>query len=192
MKNTHLIYLRFSWIFSLLMSTVFSFGQSDTPSIQKGLLKGNLLFAPSFTYELGITKNLALKAEAGVSLTVFDNFGDTSVAFFPKFEGQFKHYYNLKRRIEKGKNITGNSGSFIAAVYNFQDSQSIFSDVNRNTDFSTLGGVWGFQRSYDSGLSLLFEIGFGYDFTYRSNARDTNGRPFPLIGFELGWVLFKH
>lgn len=112
--------------------------------------------------------------------------------FFKKYEVQGKYYYNLKKRVSKGKSVSGNSGNFVAAVYNYQNKEDLFSEVSRSTDFSTLGGVWGFQRSYNSGLSLLFEIGFGYDFAYRSNGRDTNGRPFPLIGFELGWVIFKH
>lgn len=160
--------------------------------LEKGMVKANLLFAPSINYEYNVYDNFTLKAEAGITPTYFDIFGNNKIAIFQKYEVQGKYYYNLKKRILKGKSVTGNSGNFVAAVYNYQNKEALFSEVSRFTDFSTLGGVWGFQRSYNSGLSLLFEIGFGYDFAYRSNGRDTNGRPFPLIGFELGWVIFKH
>lgn len=77
----------------------------------------------------------------------------------------------------------------MATAYQFQDRNAIFNNIKRTTTFSHLGGVWGFQKSYNSGLSLLFEAGLGYDFGYVSN-NNPRGRPFPLLGFELGWVLF--
>lgn len=171
---------------------VYCLAQQSPGSLEKGMFKGNLLFTPSLNYEYNVYNDFTLKAEAGVTFTIFDTFGTTNVGFFQKYEVQGKYYYNLKRRTLKNKPTSGNSGGFVAAVYNYQNREALFSEVSRSTDFSTLGGVWGFQRSYDSGLSLLLEVGFGYDFAFRSNARDTNGRPFPLIGFELGWILFRH
>ena len=179
--------------FLLLITLVTTINAQETDALlEKGMVKANLFFTPSINYEYNVYDNFTLKAEAGITPTYFDIFGSKKVAFFQKYEAQGKYYYNLKKRVSKGKSVSGNSGNFVAAVYNYQNKEALFSEVSRSTDFSTLGGVWGFQRSYNSGLSLLFEIGFGYDFAYRSNGRDTNGRPFPLIGFELGWVIFKH
>lgn len=187
MKN---IVLSVLWI-ALIGISVKANAQDEikTARVENNLIKANLLFFPSLVYERAIKGDVVAKAEVGLSLTVFDNFGDTSVGIFPKIEGQVKYYYNLKRRVEKGKSIAHNSGSFVAGAYQFQDKNAIFNDENRTSNFSHLGGLWGFQKSYDSGLSLLVEVGFGYDFAYVSNT-SPNGRPFPLIGFELGWVLF--
>lgn len=170
------------WLLSLSMNQAYS--QSNN-NIQKNLLKGNLLWAPSVNYERALTDAFVAKVEAGVSFTVFDNFGVTSLGFFPKFEGQLKYYYNFDRRLTKNKSISRNSGGFVAVGYQFQDDKALFNEVQRVSDFSHLGALWGFQKTYDYGLSLLFEAGFGYDFAYELNSRDSNGRPFPLIGFEL-------
>lgn len=187
MKN---IILSVFWI-ALMSISVMTYAQDEikTARVEDNLLKANLFFFPSVVYERAIKGDFVAKAEVGLSLTVFDNFGDTSVGIFPKIEGQFKYYYNLKRRSENDKSIAHNSGSFVAGAYQFQDKNAIFNEENRTSNFSHLGGLWGFQKTYTSGLSLLVEVGFGYDFGYVSNT-SPNGRPFPLIGFELGWVLF--
>lgn len=189
-SNVHLanFYFLLSFLF-VISTTAYTQGNTQTFGVEENLFKANLLFIPSVVYERAIRGNFVAKAELGVSLTIFDNFGDTSVGIFPKVEGQLKYYYNLKRRFNKGKNISNNSGSFVATAYQFQDRNAIFNNIKRSSNFSYLGGVWGFQKSYNSGLSLLFEVGLGYDFGYVSN-NNPRGRPFPLLGFELGWVLF--
>ncbi len=161
-----------------------------TNNVNKHLLKGNLLFTPSLSYEFGIHKSSTVKLEIGTSLTIFEKFNKTSVGFFPKVETQYKYYYNLKKRHNKGKNTQNNSANFIAMLGIFHDEKNIIGQDDRVSDVILIGPAWGIQRSYKGGLSLLVEIGFGYDFGYEE-INDTNGRPFPIIGFELGWVIFK-
>jgi len=176
----------------LLFACTFAFGQTNDTnevSVSTHLLKGNLLFAPSITYEYGITRTSTAKAEIGTSLTLFEYFGETRVGFFSKFETQYKYYYNLSKRALKGKEIKNNSGNFIALDIIYNGEKDFFSSAERISELLLIGPVWGIQRSYESGFSFLFEIGLGYDFMYAGN-KDQNGRPFPILGFEIGWILF--
>lgn len=172
-------------LYLLLSCNAFLYSQTE-----KHLIKANLLFTPSLTYEIGLNDNFTAKGEVGTSLTGFDNSTDTFIGVFPKFELQGKYYYNFENRVKKGKNTANNSANFLALVYHYSGKSSFINDNDRLTDFSLLGGVWGFQRTYGKSFSILFEIGAGYDFAYR-DYNTFNGRPFPVIGFELGWVVFK-
>lgn len=166
------------------------YSQQTDNSVNKHLLKGNLLFFPSLVYELGVTKSSAFKAEIGTSLTLFERFNETKIGVFPKLETQYKFYYNLNKRADKNRLINGNSANFIALVGIYQGEEDLIGDSERVSKFLFLGPAWGLQRTYKSGFSFLVELGFGYDFGYKEG-NDNNGRPFPIIGLELGWILFK-
>ncbi|MBP2830801.1 hypothetical protein J8281_01260 [Aquimarina sp. U1-2] len=174
-------------VFILIFSEVTAQQQTQIqPSLENHLLKGSLLFFPSISYEGKIAKDHAYKLEVGTSPTLFQFFDQFRLGVFLKLEAQYKYYYNLKRRASKGKMTNGNSGNFINLMFQYNDDQDLFGGTERLEDTYFVGPAWGFQRTYPSGFNFLVELGIGYQHTV-----DDGGRPLPIIGFELGWVLFK-
>jgi hypothetical protein len=93
-------------------------------------------------------------------------------------------YYNLTKRSDKGKNISKNSGNFIAL--NTTWNPDFFFITNENKDninvISTLAIVpkWGIKRTYGSHFTFETGIGLGYVF-YLENYNNETG----TVGLDL-------
>ncbi|MFP4448092.1 MAG: hypothetical protein ACLFPH_05115 [Bacteroidales bacterium] len=76
---------------------------------------------------------------------------------------QFRNYYNLDKRLAKGKNIRNNSGNFwgIRMLTRFKELDGNFTRTS-GIDFA-INPMWGLQRSYGN-INLLFDIGIAYYF----------------------------
>ncbi len=109
---------------------------------------------PGVELELPVSKNGTFSTNFGVGfngaypeLTYGEENGIIYI-IAPFLDLQFKQFYNFKRRVEKGKNVSGNSGSFISARI-ITRGPSITNNVLRksDTDFAVgqLGnptGIW--------------------------------------------------
>lgn len=160
----------------------------DATSVEKNQIKINLLL-PGFAYERGFNKKHTLYSELsfGIGYRNSDFYG-SAWSFYPNITGQFRHYYNLERRVIKGKVIKHNSGGFIAlhANYNFKPLSNDNSYSSNETSF-TIAPVWGFQRTYSSNFNLGLNIGPGY--IINSYSEDSGFTP--VLKFSLGWVIGK-
>lgn len=86
----------------------------------------------------------------------------------PFLDLQFKQFYNFRKRIRKGKEISGNSGNFISArVISY--GPSIADNIYRKSDVDfAIGPTWGIQREYGN-FHLLFDIGPQFYFDIDGN-----------------------
>ena len=111
----------------------------------------------------------------------------TSYGVLPAFQSSYRYYYNLNKRLEKGKKVSENSGNYIAAIGTIQSGKPIVGDYTLNNDYSVLiGPAWGLQRVYNSGFKLNLNLGAGYGFN------DVGGSYFsPFIAIHLGWLIAK-
>jgi len=80
---------------------------------------------------------------------------DTDFKVYPGINAGLRHYFNLKRRIEKGKKTRNNSGGYVGF-----DALGVFSTNNDDFGFQiNLMPHWGFQTSL--GKKANFELCLG-------------------------------
>lgn len=171
----------------LLLSfvAISSIQAQETPSVEKNQFKINVLL-PGFVYEHGLSEKNTLYSELSSGYGYTSNvFGET-FTFYPYIHEQFRHYYNLEKRANKGKVTSHNSGGFVAmaAFYNFR-SISTNKDFLETNSSITLAPVWGFQRTYKGNFNLDLNMGLGYNF------KKNDSELVPLLNFTLGWVIGK-
>jgi len=71
--------------------------------------------------ELRLSNQFALRTEIGLELLSFDNAytDETKYGAAPSISVEPKWYYNLEKRVRKGRNIAGNSGNAFSVRINY-------------------------------------------------------------------------
>jgi hypothetical protein len=172
-----------------LIITCLAFSQyanaQDSYSVNKSLFKINIL-APGFTYERGVSKNSTVCLDANLSLGFVIRRNETSFPVTPFLRGQYRYYYNLDRRILKGKDVSNNSGNFVGLSTSHYFNPLGSKNYVSNYDGVTVGGIWGFQKTYKSNLNLSANAGLGYNFS-----NNVNSQIVPILNFTVAWVFLK-
>lgn len=175
----------------LCLSMSFAQGISKVERVQFRL---NFL-TPGAEIEFGVTNNSTALLNAGFlwgigSSESVNGTTETNFAILPIIDAQYRYYYNLNSRKEKGKNISKNSGNFIAlkGTYYFTESflETLEGDeenlVTDESDLSAIGIVYGIQRTYFDWLHMGLEGGIGYVQT------ETDGTILPILSFTIGYA----
>ena len=143
------------------------------------------LFSPGFSYELGLFKNQSVSGNLGLATATYEE----GYAFGLTLNSRYRYYHNFRRRIDQGKNVSGNSGDYLAAAQSIFFSQlRISTNIEAPKDFNLgfYGLVYGIQRTYNSGFNFNAELGAGL---YKGDGvPDGYG---PLVSFTFGWVATK-
>lgn len=170
--------------FLIFASSLYS--QSDK-NVEENQFKVNFL-APSIEYEKGIRKNETLNFELGTGFALRGGSEiGTDFGFFPYVEGQYRYYYNMKRRVAKKKRIAANTGNYFSASILYTSGNSIFGDLDLSSNSNWfIGPLYGLQRTYKRGFNYGLEFGLGY---YQN---DVDGGVSARIDFSIGWVLNKN
>lgn len=156
----------------------------DLIHLERHQFKLNLL-SPGFSYELGLFKNQSVSTDLGLATATYEE----GYAFGLTTNNRYRYYHNFQRREDKGKNVSGNSGNYIAAAQAVFFSQlRISTNIEGPKDFNLgfYGMVYGIQRTYGNGFNFNAEVGAGY---YRGDGV-LNGYG-PLFTFTFGWVPTK-
>jgi len=166
----------------------------DTASVEPVQFRLNFL-APGAEVEFGVTKSSTALLNAGFlwgigSSEDSNGFSETNFAILPIIDVQYRYYYNLKKRQEKGKNITKNSGNFIALKGTYYFTEGFLENLEGNdedlftdeSDLSIIGMTYGIQRTYFDWLHLGFEGGIGYGQT------ETDNIVLPIVSFTIGYA----
>ena len=131
-------------------------------------------------YEFGFTNKIALRAETGINGGFW--FGgiysdNIEFAFAPVVSVEPRWYYNIDKRVDKGRNIKGNSGNFISLKISYMPDWFLiksYSDrtwtslpePNRNVyDQISIIPTWGIRRTL--GNHFDYEAGLGLGYAYR-------------------------
>lgn len=162
--------------------------ETSTTSVETNQFKINMLF-PGFVYEHGFSAKNTLYSEValGVSYSYSSFYDKGNLYLYPLINEQFRHYYNLEKRANKGKRTANNSGNYLAlsAGYNFSPIAQTNSQYFNYIGSSTVSVLWGLQRTYKGKFNLEFNVGPGVSF-------DKYETEFvPAGNFTLGWVLGK-
>lgn len=156
----------------------------DLINLERHQFKFDLL-SPGFAYELGLFRNQSVSTSLGLATATYEE----GYAFGLTLNTRYRYYHNFQRRIDKGRNVAGNSGDYIAAAQAIFFSQlRISTNIEGPKDFNLgfYGMVYGVQRTYNNGFNFNAELGAGY---YRGDGV-LNGYG-PLVTFTFGWVATK-
>ncbi|MDB4292969.1 hypothetical protein N9954_06125 [Maribacter sp.] len=177
MKN-HFVFVLF--LFSFLGSA------QSSKHVEAGLFKINAL-TPGVSYEFGVGKDFTLNLDALLGFAL--NGGsdrDTEFGLFPGIQADFRYFTNMERRLAKGKNISGNSGNYLAITNVLSSGESIVGDLDYSSNyFHNIAFLYGIQRTRPKGFYWGLSFGPGA-FT------DDFGTDFGLfIDGRIGWVISK-
>lgn len=173
-----------STIVVLFLSVIVLKAQSDNNVENHQLQLG--LPMPGLLYEKGVAKNSTLSIEAISGFNLRGCTGcETEFGVYPIFRGQYRYYYNMERRLDKDKNISGNSGNYIGGLLLYQDGNPILGNLETNSVLA-VGPVYGIQRTYRRGFFYRLETGVAYfeDDSFFDNTGITL-----ILAARIGWVL---
>ncbi len=168
------------------------FTAQDEASTTKTVTNISIL-SPAITHEMAIGRNQTIFIAGELNLiSRFEEIGNSNPKTYNSYYGlapqaavDFRNYYNFGKRLGKGKNINNNSGNYIALRGEYK-----FAPVVNKEQFPThnnglaLGGVWGIQRVYNSGIYLGLSLGAG--FLFGSNKFEATGLGDFHLGFNIG------
>ncbi len=117
---------------------------------------------PSVLYEVGMSKNTTTSLEAITGFALRGCTGcETNFGVYPILRGQYRYYYNMERRLQKKKNIAGNSGNYVAVLVAYQHGDPLIGNLYTTTTLG-VGPVYGLQRTYKRGFFYRLEAGVAY------------------------------
>ena len=151
------------------------------------------ILSPAITHEMAVGRNQTIFMSGELNgIARYEEIGNTNprtvnsyYGLAPSVTADFRNYYNFNKRLGKGKNINNNSGNYLALRTEYR-----FAPVVNKDQFSTynggfvLGGVWGIQRVYNSGIYLGLSLGGG--FLFGDKKFDTTGMGDFHLGFNIG------
>ncbi|MEO5777623.1 MAG: hypothetical protein ABIQ27_12020 [Flavobacterium sp.] len=150
-------------IILILLITNFSFSQ-DKPkaSVEKSIFGIQTGFLGAWVHnESRLSNQISLRSEIGLDFGFSDNGYSQTSALIPSIRLEPRWYYNLEKRIKKGRKISNNSGNFLALNITYNpDWFSISNEDNLNV-ISTIAFVpkWGIKRTV--GNHFTYEAGIG-------------------------------
>lgn len=169
---------------ALILVSLMGFGQSEEEWHTSNQFSVNFLM-PSLEYEVGVTEKSTIDLNLGTAFGYAKSGSNSDFGFFPVFQSQFRHFYNLKKRFERGKNTARNSGNYVAALVEVRSGEAIFGELDLVDDYALFAGpVWGLQRVYNSGFKLNLNLGAGYGLNDSGNSFFS-----PVFGIQLGWLI---
>ena len=161
--------------------TNFTFAQSSASSenkteqkasVEKSIFGIQLGLIGLYAYnEYRLSNNIALRSEIGFDLNVatietYINGNIEQKKYYytlPNISIEPRLYYDLNKRIIKGRNVKNNSGNFVSIRLNYLSSNYITS-TNNNLILSDQFGIfgeWGIRRVYGKHFTLETGVGLG-------------------------------
>lgn len=150
-------------IIIILLVTNFSFSQEKSnASVEKSIFGIQTGFFGAWVHnEYRLSNEISLRSEIGFDYGFNDNgYSQTSV-LIPSVRLEPRWYYNLEKRIKKGRKIANNSGNFLALNITYNPDWFYISNQDNLNIISTLAFVpkWGIKRTV--GNHFTYEAGVG-------------------------------
>jgi hypothetical protein len=140
------------------------------------------IIGAGYTYEYAFADHYTISGGVGIAGNVSYTSGwydgnKWRYSLHPYVSVEPRYYYNLQKRVNKGKSIDGNTGSFLAVQCNY-----IFKPIVKHKIYDELSGFavapyWGLRRVWWE--HFLFEFHAGLAFGW-NNFNDSN------VGITLG------
>lgn len=142
--------------------------EKSTFGIQTGLLG---IWAHN---ESKLSDQIALRSEIGFNVGIWGGtfYDKTGYIFAPVMTLEPRWYYNLNKRVKKGKRIDGNSGNYISLQTSYNPNWFAISNYDNVSIVSTVSIIptWGIRRNIGNHLTYETGIGVGYLYYFAKTA----------------------
>lgn len=167
----------------VLLAQVAHSQEQETASVEKSIFGIQTGFFGAWVHnESKLSNQISLRSEIGLDAGFVVN---SSVSIFflaPSLRVEPRWYYNLDKRLAKGKNIKNNSGNFLSLTTTYNPDWFMIPE-KKNVDFISSVSVipkWAIKRTYGNHFTFETGAGIGYIF-YTEDYGDINGD----IGIDL-------
>ena len=145
----------------------------DTISVEKKIMGIQIGESGAvFTYEFKLANRFALRTEAGMTLAFYSderNFWtgevyDNAIVALPSFTVEPRWYYNLGRRVRKGKDITRNRANYFTVSAHYAGGWGAIksSKTDEVPNFIAIIPMWGMRRTLGQHFNYELGAGIGY------------------------------
>lgn len=145
--------------------------QDTVPSVEKSIFNAQVGYLGIWgSNEAKLSNHVALRSEIGFNAGMWGGFiyPKTGYVLIPTITLAPRFYYNLQKRVKKGKSIANNSGNFISLRSTFMPNWFVISNYNQQ-DFNLFNSIslvptWGIRRHI--GKHINYEAGLGAGLRY--------------------------
>lgn len=131
--------------------------------------------------ESKLSDAIVLRSEIGLDagLSGGGNYNTVNYILSPTIALAPRYYYNLNKRVEKGRSISKNSGNFIALKFNYAPDWFVISSYDniRVVENVSIIPKWAIKRTVLNHLTYELGMGVGYRqyFLKKYNLSSSNG-----------------
>ena len=168
----------------LILIQQFSFAQeTETASVEKSIFGIQTGFFGIWVHnESKLSNEISLRSELGLDAGFVINSYDNSTFLVPSIRVEPRWYYNLEKRVAKGKNIKNNSGNFLSLTTTYNPDWFV---IPEKTNLNFIGSVsvipkWAIKRTYGNHFTFETGVGIGYVF-FTEDYLDSKG----VVGVDL-------
>lgn len=153
--------------------------QSQTASVEQSMYGIQTGFLGVWIHnETKLSNSIALRSEIGLDAVLFavskglsgQNYDDTDVNYLltPVISLEPRWYYNLDKRLSKGKSIGNNSGNFVGLSISFNPDLFTITNVDKAKVLNQIFIIpkWGIKRTIGEHFTYEAAIGVGYHHTF--------------------------
>lgn len=180
-------YILFLIILSFIPAFLFAQESFSNEEKQSSSFRVNA-YPLEFETEFPVNRTISIQGAVGIGYSfsegIFDGHfledSDPYLQLFPR------HYYNLDKRSDQGKNIAGFSGNYIGLynVLHLKDLGDYDYFSNRNIFMS--GPVWGLQRKVSDVAHLDLFAGWGAGWRFEDAFKGASFITAPIVGLKIG------
>ena len=176
----------------LLFAAIFVFTtlNAQRPTIEKNLYGIQLGIIDLSAYnEYRLTSTLALKCELSFESGIWSGSWYTEAGFviFPTISLEPKFYYNLDRRVDKGRNIKNNSANYLSLRIKYAPDLFAISNQDNVYILNQIQFIptYGIRRNFAKQFNYEISFGYGYGTTIGYNYNTTTD--ILAIGLRVGY-----
>lgn len=143
--------------------------------------------------ESRLSDKFALRTEIGFDGGFWANsfYDQTGYILAPVITAEPRYYYNLSKRLEKGKRIANNAANFLSLKTSFHPDLFVISNYENVSVISDISVIptWGIRRNLGHHFNYELGLGLGYRHIFAKKAgylRDEDDLA-THIGFKIGY-----
>lgn len=156
-------------LIALMMCLFISKVDAQEATVEKSLWGVQVGVHPlAFYNETKLLKKITLRSELGFGFG-WSGYGNaTEWAAIPVIAIEPRFYYNLQKRMEKGRRTNGNSGNFVSLHLGYVPDFKITSHENVIVHPAvTILPMWGLKRNIGKYFNFETAYGIGYNWTFK-------------------------
>lgn len=155
-------------IFLTLVFVVINVYSQEKATVKKSLTGIQVAFLGAELYnEARLSDDFSLRSqlELHASIWLGPAYSKTGFALVPSISLTPKFYYNLRKRVSRGKNATNNSGNYLAAKLMYVPEWFVITNSNEIeilvNEAIIIIPTWGFRRNFARHFNYEFRAGVG-------------------------------